>query len=202
MYFATRKLSGPRVALLVTGVRMLCGAARIISSRCSRRRNSTVLGNFNNAAFGNDGITPTFFRSASNVLVRTDAPDGVIRDYEIKYTFGIYSLQQYLIDMKGRRLQALGIAWDSRPTERGGWRRFFLYPRQKITSRDSRHWTGIDQTLNFMCADCHSTNVSKNYDARARAHATRYDEINVACEGWHGPGPYGQGDEEEGLGEV
>jgi len=121
-------------------------------------------------------------------MVRTDGPDGVLHDYEIKYTFGVYPLQQYLIEMSGGRLQALGIAWDSRPPALGGQRWFGLYPGQKLTFRDSRHWTGIDQTWNFMCADCHSTDVRKNYDARTRTYATRYDEINVACESCHGPG--------------
>ena len=149
---------------------------------------STVLGNFNNAGFSNKGITSMFFRSATKFMVRTDGPDGALHDYEIKYTFGVYPLQQYLIEMKGGRLQALGLAWDSRPAERGGQRWFFLYPGQKITYRDSRHWTGIDQTWNFMCADCHSTNVRKNYNTESRTYATRYDEINVACESCHGPG--------------
>ena len=150
--------------------------------------NSTVLGDFNNTSFRNDGITSTFFRRASKFMVRTDGPDGALHDYEIKYTFGVYPLQQYLIEMQGGRLQALGIAWDSRPPERGGRRWFFLYPGQKITYRDSRHWTAIDQTWNFMCADCHSTNVRKNYDPRTRTYATRYNEIDVACESCHGPG--------------
>jgi tetratricopeptide (TPR) repeat protein len=150
--------------------------------------NSTVLGNFNNASFSNDGITSTFFRRDSKLMVRTDGPDGALHDYEIKFTFGVYPLQQYLVTMPGGRLQALGIAWDSRPPDRGGQRWFSLYPNQKITSRDSQHWTAIDQTWNYMCADCHSTNVRKNYDLRTRTYATAYAAINVTCEACHGPG--------------
>lgn len=121
-------------------------------------------------------------------MVRTDGPDGTLHDYEIKYTFGVYPLQQFLIAMSGGRLQAFGIAWDSRPSERGGQRWFALYPGQKITYRDSRHWTGIDQNWNYMCADCHSTNLHKNYDARTRTFSTSYSEIDVSCEACHGPG--------------
>ena len=150
--------------------------------------NSTVLGDFNHASFNNNGITSTFFRSGSKFMVRTDGPDGALHDYEIKYTFGVYPLQQYLIAMPGGRLQAFGIAWDSRPSERGGQRWFSLYPGQKITYRDSRHWTGIDQNWNYMCADCHSTNLRKNYDARTRTFSTSYSEIDVSCEACHGPG--------------
>jgi len=150
--------------------------------------NPTVLGDFNHASFNNNGITSTFFRSGPKFMVRTDGPDGALHDYEIKYTFGIYPLQQFLIAMPGGRLQALGIAWDSRPSERGGQRWFALYPGEKITYEDSRHWTGIDQNWNYMCADCHSTNLHKNYDARTRTFSTSYSEIDVSCEACHGPG--------------
>lgn len=149
---------------------------------------STVLGNFNRASFNNDGVTSTFYRKGQKFMVNTDGPDGVLRDYEIKYTFGVYPLQQYLISMSGGRLQALGIAWDTRPKDRGGQRWFFLYPGQKITHQDTRHWTGIDQNWNYMCADCHSTNLRKNYDASTRTFSTSYSEIDVACEACHGPG--------------
>ena len=148
----------------------------------------TVLGAFNNVSFTSEAITSTFFRAGSKFMVRTDGPDGALHDYEIKYTFGVYPLQQYLIAIPGGRLQALGIAWDSRPPKMGGKRWFFLLPGQKIAKGDSLHWTGIDQNWNFMCADCHSTNVRKNYDARARTFSTSYSEIDVSCEACHGPG--------------
>jgi len=150
--------------------------------------NSAILGDFNHATFNYNGILSTFFRSGSKFMVRTDGPARALHDYEIKFTFGVYPLQQYLIEMPGGRLQAFGIAWDSRPSEHGGQRWFSLYPGQKITYRDSRHWTGIDQNWNYMCADCHSTNVHKNYDARTRAFSTSYSEIDVSCEACHGPG--------------
>jgi hypothetical protein len=92
---------------------------------------STVLGDFNKATFNNNGIKSGFFRSGSKFMVHTDGPDGSLHDYEIKFTFGLYPLQQYLIEMSGGRLQALGIAWDSRPPERGGHRWFALYPGER-----------------------------------------------------------------------
>jgi cytochrome c553 len=149
---------------------------------------TTVLGDFSGVRFFNQGITSVFFRRAGKFFVRTDGPDGLMHDYAIKYTFGVSPLQQYLIETPGGRLQALGIAWDSRPRQRGGQRWYFLYPGRGISYRDSLHWTGIDQNWNFMCADCHSTNVRKNYDLRTRSFATSFDGINVACEACHGPG--------------
>jgi len=148
----------------------------------------SVLGNFNNSSFSNFGVTSTFFRRGAKFMVRTDGPDGALHDYEIKFTFGAYPLQQYLVPMPGGRLQALGIAWDSRSRNNGGQRWFALYPDRKIAASDPLHWTAIDQTWNYQCADCHSTNLRKNYDEKTRSYATRWSAVDVACEACHGPG--------------
>jgi tetratricopeptide (TPR) repeat protein len=149
---------------------------------------TSVLGNFSGATIANAGITSTFFRRAEKFMVRTDGSDGTLHDYEIGFTFGVAPLQQYLIAMPGGCLQSLGIAWDSRSRERGGRRWVFLNPDRKIPASAPLHWTGIDQTWNDMCADCHSTNVRKNYDAQSRSYATTYAEIAIGCEACHGPG--------------
>jgi tetratricopeptide (TPR) repeat protein len=149
---------------------------------------AAVLGDFNDASLTCGGVTSHFFHRDGKFMVRTDGPDGALHDYEIKYTFGVYPLQQYLIEMPGGRLQALGIAWDSRARENGGQRWFDLHPDRKLSAGNPLHWTGLDQNWNFMCADCHSTNVRKNYQLGTRTFATSYAEINVACEACHGPG--------------
>ncbi|HZY58847.1 MAG TPA: tetratricopeptide repeat protein, partial [Candidatus Binataceae bacterium] len=149
---------------------------------------ASVLGDFNNASFSHNGVASSFFRRGGDFFVRTDGPDSALHDYRIAYTFGVAPLQQYLVRFPGGRLQALGIAWDSRPRGQGGQRWFHLYPGQKIAHGDPLHWTGPDQTWNFMCADCHSTNVRKQYDFGTRAYATSYAEIDVGCEACHGPG--------------
>jgi Flp pilus assembly protein TadD len=148
----------------------------------------TVLGNFNNSRLTYAGITSTFFKRDGKLYVNTDGPDGRLKDYEIRYTFGVRPLQQYLIEFPGGRLQALGIAWDSRPKEKGGQRWFHLYPGQKLTFRDSLHWTGIDQNWNYQCAECHSTNLKKRYDDKTAVYDTTWSEIDVSCETCHGPG--------------
>ena len=100
--------------------------------------------------------------------MRTDGPDGKLQDYEIAYTFGVYPLQQYLTAFPGGRYQVLPFAWDSRPAAGGGQRWFHLYPKEAIPAGDALHWTGMNQTWNFMCADCHSTNLRRNYDCLDR----------------------------------
>jgi Tfp pilus assembly protein PilF len=39
-----------------------------------------------------------------------------------------------------------------------------------------------------MCADCHSTELQKNYNPQTGGYETRWAEINVGCESCHGPG--------------
>lgn len=148
----------------------------------------SVLGDFADAELEVHGVRSRFFRRDGAFLVRTDGPDGELRDYPVGYTFGWYPLQQYLVELPAGRLQSLGLAWDSRPQELGGQRWFHLYPSEPMDHRNPLHWTAPDQTWNYQCADCHSTDLRKRYDAGSGAYATRYSEINVACEACHGPG--------------
>src|SRR5262249_54072465 len=57
-----------------------------------------------------------------------------------------------------------------------------------IKHDDVLHWTKLNQNWNFMCAECHSTGVRKNYDAANDRFATRFAEISVGCEACHGQG--------------
>ena len=148
----------------------------------------TALGDFNDAKSSGDGVVSTFFKHDDKLFVRTDGPDGRLTDFEIRYTFGVYPLQQYLIALDRGRLQALGIAWDTRPKAQGGQRWFHLYPDQKLKPGHPLHWTGIDQNWNYQCADCHSTNLRKNYDEQTSTFKTTWTDLNVGCEACHGPG--------------
>jgi Flp pilus assembly protein TadD len=149
---------------------------------------SAVLGSFSSIQFAKDGVTSTFHIKDGKPYVRTDGLDGKLDDYPIAYTFGIYPLQQYLVPFPNGRLQSLGLAWDSRSKQQGGQRWFHLYPNQKMPHTDPLHWTGRNQTWNYMCAECHSTNLRKNYDLAKDSYATTWSEINVSCESCHGPG--------------
>ena len=65
---------------------------------------------------------------------------------------------------------------------------FHLYPNEEIRHDDILHWTKLNQNWNFMCAECHSTGVRKNYDAATDRFATTWTEISVGCEACHGQG--------------
>lgn len=148
----------------------------------------TVVGNFDNTEFDYYGTVSKFFQRDGEYFVKTDGEDGKLHEFPIAYTFGVFPLQQYLIEMPGGRMQALSIAWDSRSKAEGGQRWFHLYPDEQIEAGDPLHWTGINQNWNFMCADCHSTNLQKNYNAASHTFDTTWSEINVGCEACHGPG--------------
>ena len=143
----------------------------------------TVLGDFDDVTVEFHGVTSRFYRRDDAFFVHTAGPDGEMGDFEIAYTFGHDPLQQYLVPFPGGRLQCLSIAWDR---IRGEW--FHLYPDQEIPPDDWLYWTNNAQNWNGMCAECHSTNLVKNYDADSATFATTWSEIDVSCEACHGPG--------------
>ena len=149
---------------------------------------ASVLGDFNGTAFDYYGVHSRFFSKDGKFLVETDGPDGKLATFEVKYTFGIEPLQQYLIEFPDGRIQALSIAWDTRPKAQGGQRWFHLYPNEEIGHDDVLHWTKLNQNWNFMCAECHSTGVQKNYDATGDQFRTTWAEVSVGCEACHGKG--------------
>lgn len=144
---------------------------------------STVLGNFNNTSYTADGISSRFFKKDGKFYINTQGNDGSNHDYEVKYTFGYFPLQQYLVEFPGGKMQATRQSWNSRDKK---W--FHQYPGQQIHYRDWLHWTGNAQNWNTMCADCHSTNLKKGYDVQMDVYNTTFDVLNVSCESCHGPG--------------
>lgn len=148
----------------------------------------TVLGDFADATFTYFGRTTRFSRDGDRFLVNTEGADGAEQEFEVRYTFGVTPLQQYLVAYRGERLQALSIAWDSRPAENGGQHWFHLYPDEDIAPGDPLHWTSAVQTWNFQCAACHSTNLRKHYDLGRDTYATTWSDLDVSCEACHGPG--------------
>ncbi len=148
----------------------------------------TVLGDFNDVTYTHFGVTSRFFMSDGKYMVNTEGPEGIMIDYEVSYVFGVRPLQQYLIEFPGGRYQCLPICWDSRPAEDGGQRWYHIYQDERIPPEDVLHWTRVTQNWNYMCAECHSTNLRKNYSYNEKAYHTTWSEIDVSCEACHGPG--------------
>ena len=147
----------------------------------------SVLGNFGDSRFTRQGITTRFFRDGDRFMVNTEGPDGEHHDYEVKYTFGVTPLQQYMVEFPDGRVQVLRVSWDTLKKE---W--FYVTPGDVPTDRilpgDPLHWTGLGQNWNTMCAECHSTDYHKNYDVAKDEYHSEFFEIDVSCEACHGPG--------------
>lgn len=158
----------------------------------------TVIGNFDNRVHVTSPVTSKFFRQNGAYTVATDGVDNALVEYSVRYTFGISPLQQYLVDVGGGRLQALPLAWDTRKSnvtspkglipigQNRGW--YHLNPQSSGLAGDVTHWTKGGQNWNHMCADCHSTSVTKGYNPVADTFDTQFAEISVGCEACHGPG--------------
>lgn len=145
----------------------------------------SVLGDFDDHTFTFEGKPNRFYRKGEEYWVNIQGPDGEWHDYKISYTFAWEPLQQYMVEFEDGRVQLIPFAWDSRTKQEGGQRWFHLYP--DTTPKDEFYWTNTGQNWNFMCADCHSTNLEKNYDATTNTYSTTWSEINVGCEACHGP---------------
>lgn len=147
-----------------------------------------VLGDFADITFKGETETTRFFRKGDEYWVNTPGTDGKPADFKVAYTFGVEPLQQYLLaypdetDKPGGRLQALGVAWDSRKNR---W--FQLMPGQRIDHTDELHWTRPAQNANFMCIECHTTGFKRHYDAATDSFASHWNSLGVGCQACHGP---------------
>ncbi len=143
----------------------------------------SVLGDFDDAVFERLGVKSRFFRREGKFFVLTEGVQGKPQEFEVKYTFGVRPLQQYLVAFPGGRLQCLPIAWD---TEGSSW--FHLQGDTHVPADDWLHWTQPALNWNGMCASCHSTDLNKGLNPKTLEFDTQWAEIDVACEACHGPG--------------
>lgn len=147
-----------------------------------------VLGDFDGARFAHAGEKFEFVQDRGNYKVRVSRAGEKTRTLAVRYTFGAVPLQQYLVDVGRGRLQALSIAWDSRPKDQGGQRWFHLREGEVVPPGDALHWESPQYNWNGMCADCHSTGVERGYSDELDSFTTTFEEIDVSCESCHGPG--------------
>ena len=166
----------------------------------------SVLADFNNQTLEHFGVTSTMFRDGVRFMINTEGPDGQMHDYEVKYTFGVEPLQQYMVEIQPPttssitgstegiakneigRVQVLRVSWDTQQKE---W--FYLSPPdvlEKLDPSDPLHWTGTTQNWNTTCAICHSTDFHKNFDLATKSYHSTFSEIDVSCEACHGPASF------------
>jgi tetratricopeptide (TPR) repeat protein len=63
-----------------------------------------------------------------------------------------------------------------------------VYQSEELKPDSWFYWTNQSQNWNGMCAECHSTNLQKNYNLEKDSFNTTWSDINVNCEACHGPG--------------
>ncbi len=143
----------------------------------------TVKGNFSNQQLTALGQESHFFQRDGKFFVNTPGPEGKPADFEILYTFGNEPLQQYIVGFPNGRLQMLPLAWD---TLKQQW--FHLQSHQNPQPEEWIYWSNGGMNWNSMCADCHSTNLHKNFDNSKNAYNTTWSVLDVGCESCHGPG--------------
>ncbi|MDB0050189.1 multiheme c-type cytochrome [Pseudomonadales bacterium] len=156
----------------------------------------TVIGDFADQTHVAGSVTSKFLNQNGVYSVVTDGAENKLTEYAVRYTFGISPLQQYLVDVGSGRLQALPLVWDARgadvqslnPNSSPNQRWYHLAPQSAGAADAPTHWTRGGQNWNHMCADCHSTAVTKGYDAATDTFNTQFAEISVGCEACHGPG--------------
>jgi len=146
---------------------------------------NSVLANFNNVDVKHYGQKAHFYIKDERYHVKISYDDNV-NNYQVKYTFGHYPLQQYLVETQKGKLQVLPFAWDARPKSEGGQRWYHNYSHEEIRPEDRLHWRQPLQNWNGMCADCHSDGLKRNYDIDKNQFSTTFDNINVGCLSCHG----------------
>ena len=148
----------------------------------------SVLADFSNKSITTDGINYSFRKNKQKEYIVTITALNKTEHHKVKYTFGAIPLQQYLVETHNGKLQALPVAWDSRPQDKGGQRWFHLMPDEHIAEFDRLDWKGPLFNWNGMCADCHSSGLKRKYDVNSASFNTTYTEVNVSCESCHGNG--------------
>jgi predicted CXXCH cytochrome family protein len=143
----------------------------------------TVLGDFDNISYTISDQESFFYKKDEAFYVRTVGPEGKLTDYQILYTFGITPLQQYIVAFPNGNLQMLPIAWD---TLKARW--YSLQESLNPQPGEWIHWTKGGMNWNSMCADCHTTNLNKNYNFKQQGYSTTWSSLDVSCEACHGPG--------------
>lgn len=146
---------------------------------------TTILADFNNKQVEHYGQKAHFFIKNSRYQV-TISYDNKTDTYPIKYTFGHFPLQQYLVETEKGKLHVLPFAWDAREKADGGQRWYHNYSHEEIRPEDRLHWRQPLQNWNGMCADCHSDGLVRNYEIKDDSFKTQFDNINVGCLSCHG----------------
>ena len=142
----------------------------------------TVMGDFNDTVIQQADAHIRFYQQDGRFKINIMA-NSIQQDLTIDYVFGVTNVQHYLVKQPDGRLQVLDITWDNRPLSSGGKRWYIPNNIQSLTAAmiPARNWDSY-------CAECHSTNVKRNYKPLDNRFDTQWTAMNITCEACHGPG--------------
>lgn len=146
---------------------------------------ASVLADFNNTTISHHDLSARFYKTAETFMVDISEGQPAPQSFAVKYTFGHYPLQQYLVATTPDKLQVLPFSWDSRPAAEGGQRWYPNYADDNILPNDRLHWRQPLQNWNGMCADCHSDGLQRNYSPATNTFDSQWTNINVGCVSCH-----------------
>jgi predicted CXXCH cytochrome family protein len=112
----------------------------------------------------------------------THGLDGKFRPYPVERVIGHDPLIQFLTPFPGGRFQVQEASYDVKSNQ---W--FYVYGDDIRYPGEYGHWTGRGMNWNSQCAECHNTDLQKNYDPATDSYHTTMAEMAVGCEACHGP---------------
>ena len=149
----------------------------------SKATKGSVLGDFSNTSFEGSSGKAIFSSTNGKFNIMLETTDNITQ-YPVEFTFGHWPLQQYLIPTSNGKYQVFPYAWDSRISAEHGQRWIDIFD-EVTSSSDRLHWLQPLQNWNGMCADCHSTELIRNYSPEVDTFNTQSKVINVSCSACH-----------------
>jgi predicted CXXCH cytochrome family protein len=130
-------------------------------------------------------FAPSEFKIELSDKQRSGAGEAAV--YPVIYTFGVTPLQQYLIERAPGQLQVAPFAFDTRLASEGGQTWFHLDEKAGLPRHPRLDWDQPLQSWNGMCADCHSTGLTRGFDRNTQRFETELKEVSVGCLSCHVP---------------
>jgi tetratricopeptide (TPR) repeat protein len=105
-----------------------------------------------------------------------------VAPYKVERVIGCDPVEQFLTASVNGRMQVQEISYNP---ESNQW--FDVYAGENRQPGEWGHWTGRGMNWNSECAECHNTDLKKNYDVATDSYHTAMAEMSVGCEACHGP---------------
>jgi hypothetical protein len=147
----------------------------------------TVLGDFkSNPVYRFGSTVSTMSEKDGRFFMEYQAPTGRTERVEIAFVLGIKRHQVYLAHREAGRLQVLPTYWN---IEEQSWRDSVEGPLGgdgPVPTTASVYWDNWGRTWNRACAECHASDLKRNFDPKTAVYSTQYDP-QINCESCHGP---------------